>query len=291
MKIDGPARLVVGVFAFLVTVRLNSAELSPPKLVVPYGENVAAGKTVVLNGIKLYYETYGQGPPMLLIHGNGQSIGAMGYQIDFFASHYHVIAADSRGHGKSEMGLGRLTYEQMAEDFNVLLDQLYLKSVDVLGWSDGGIIGLLLALHHPDKVGKLAIMGATLRPDGVYPWASRAGEEELKAVDDRIAQGDSSVALKVKRQRLDLLCLQPHIASDDLRKILSPTLVMAGDKDVIDDEHTLEIFHHLPNAHLCIFPGATHMIPWEDPQLFNRTVDKFLVQPYLRPDTRKLFGM
>jgi pimeloyl-ACP methyl ester carboxylesterase len=95
----------------------------------------------------------------------------------------------------------------------------------------------------------------------------------------------------VKRQRLDLLCLQPHIASDDLRKILSPTLVMAGDKDVIDDEHTLEIFHHLPNAHLCIFPGATHMIPWEDPQLFNRTVDKFLVQPYSRPDTRKLFGM
>ncbi len=179
----------------------------------------------------------------------------------------------------------------MAEDFNVLLDQLNLKSVDVLGWSDGGIIGLLLALHHPDKVGKLAIMGASLRPGGAYPWALRAGVEELKAVDDRIAQGDSSVALKVKRQRLDLLCLQPHIASDDLRKILSPTLVMAGDKDVIDDEHTLEIFHHLPNAHLCIFPGATHMIPWEDPQLFNRTVDKFLVQPYSRPDTRKLFGM
>lgn len=77
-----------------------------------------------MNGIKLHYEAYGQGAPLLLIHGNGGSIAAMGYQIEAFASQYQVIAADSRGQGQSEMGPGSLTYEQIAEDLNALLDQL-----------------------------------------------------------------------------------------------------------------------------------------------------------------------
>ena len=108
---------------------------------------------------------------MLLIHGNGDDIAALGYQIKFFSEKYHVIAADSRGHGKSEMGPGRLAYEQMAEDANALLEKLGLKRVYVLGWSDGGIIGLLLAMNLPDKVAKLAIMGANVNPRGAYDWA------------------------------------------------------------------------------------------------------------------------
>ncbi len=114
----------------------QGVDLAPPKYGTPYGNNKGAATTEEVNGIKLYVETYGKGQPMLQIHGNGESIASMGHQIRFFSDRYRVIAADSRGHGKSEMGSGRLTYEQMAEDLNALLEKRGLKSVYVLGWSD-----------------------------------------------------------------------------------------------------------------------------------------------------------
>jgi pimeloyl-ACP methyl ester carboxylesterase len=274
----------------LPTLRADS-ELTPPKLAVPYGNNPAAGAFADINGIKLHYETYGGGEPLLLIHGNGGSIADLGNQIQFFATRYKVIVADSRGHGRSEMGPGRLTYEQMADDLAALLHQLNLTHVRVLGWSDGGILGLLLAIHHPECVGKLAIMGANLEPDGAYDWALNWVKAEDKRLDEAIAQNGKSAALLAKKQYLDLLGKQPHIPVKDLRKIAAPTLVMAGDKDVIRGEHTLQIFENIPRAHLAIFPGATHMIAWTDPETFNRTVEKFMESPFTRPDTKTLFGM
>ena len=264
-------------------------DLAPPVLAVPYGENAAAGVYASVNGIKLYYEIYGAGQPMLQIHGNGLSISSMGHQIAFFSPHYKVIVADSRGHGRSEIGAGRLTYEQMAEDLNALLEKLKTKPVYVLGWSDGGIIGLLLAIRHPDKVGKLAIMGANLNPEGAYDWAFNWAVKEDKRVAALITKGDTSQPWPLVRQHLDLLAKQPHIPIADLAKVMAPTLVMAGDKDVIRDDHTLQIFHGIPKAHLAIFPRATHMIPWEKHELFNRTVKRFFNRPFTRPDTRDLF--
>ncbi len=262
---------------------------APPKLVVPYGQNPAARSVVPVNGIRLYYETYGKGPTMLQIHGNGESIASLRNQIEFFASHYKVIAADSRGHGKSEMGEGRLTYENMAEDMNALLNALGEKRVYVLGWSDGGIVGLLLAIRHPEKVLKLAIMGANLEPSGACDWALRWVRKEEQQVDTMLASGDRSKPWAVRRQHLELLLHQPHITLDDLHKISAPTLVMAGDKDVIRLDHTITIFENLTNAHLCIFPGATHFIPREDPVVFDQTVGRFFSKPFSRPDTRSLF--
>lgn len=284
---------LVACVAFLLAgaaTALAELELAPPKLAVPYGENAAVGKFAQLNGIRLYYEVYGDGPALLQIHGNGGSIAAMGNQIQFFAPHYKVIAADSRGHGKSEMGPGRLTYDQQAEDLNALLDRLQVKSVNVLGWSDGGIIGLLLAIHHPDKVAKLAIMGANLNPEGAYPWALEWVAKMNGTVDEKIAAGDKSQPWAVIKQQLGLLGTQPQIPVGDLAKITAPVLVMAGDKDVIRGEHTLQIFEHLAKAHLAIFPGSTHMIPWTNPALFNSTVANFLNQPFTRPDTRDIFN-
>ena len=261
-----------------------------PKLEVPYGNNAAAGESVQLNGIKLYFETYGKGQPLLALHGNDQDISALGHQIKFFSGQYQVIAPDSRGHGRSEMGAGRLTYEQMAEDVNALLDKLNLKQVYVLGWSDGGIVGLLLAIRHPDKVAKLAIMGANLEPAGAYDWAQAWVLQQEKITDTMIARHDTSQPWAVQKQYLDLLGKQPHIPATDLNRITAPTLVMAGDKDVIRDEHTLQIFHALPKAQLCIFPGATHLIPWQNPELFNQTVGKFFREPFSRPDTREFYS-
>jgi pimeloyl-ACP methyl ester carboxylesterase len=283
------ARLLALLLLPLAFAATAFAEPIPPKLAIPYGENAAAGRFAEVNGIKLYYETYGDGTPLLMIHGNGGSSGHMGNQIQFFAPHYRVIAADSRGQGKSEMGPGRLTYEQIAEDLNTLLDQLHIKSTCIFGWSDGGIVGLLLAIHHPDKVAKLAIMGANLRPDGAYAWAQDWVGRQDRMVDDMLAKGDQTQPWSTQKQLLDLLGKQPNIPVADLAKISAPVLVMAGDKDVIKDEHTLEIFHGLAKAHLCIFPGATHMIAWDNPALLNQTLATFLSQPYTRPDTKDIF--
>jgi pimeloyl-ACP methyl ester carboxylesterase len=268
---------------------LTAGASTPPKLDIPYGNNKSAGRFAELNGIKLYYEIYGKGPAMLQLHGNGQDISSLGYQIRFFSARYQVIASDSRGHGKTGIGPGRLTYEQMAEDANTLLEHLDLKGVHVLGWSDGGIVGLLLALNHPDKVTKLAIMGANLEPKGAYEWARDWVEQQEKLADSMIAKGDTSRSWTVYKQHLDLLRKQPNIPTQRLKSLSAPTLVMAGDKDVIRDEHTLEIFHAIPKAHLCIFPGAIHMIPWDNPALFNETVEKFFREPFTRPDTKGMF--
>lgn len=256
---------------------------------LPYGDNPNAGKTAKINGIELYYETYGDGKPLLLIHPNSGAIAAMAPQIQSYAEHFKVIAPDSRGHGRSGLGEERLTYTRMADDLNQLLEQLDVKSAHVVGWSDGGIIGLLLAIHHPDKVDKLAIMGANLNPAGAHDWALEWVARQVKAVEARIAEGDPSPQLLAMRQHMDLLGKQPDIKEAELKKIKAPVLVMAGDRDIIRNEHTLVIFDNIPKPQLVIFPGATHMIPAQDPARFNRSVLDFLQQPFRRPDTKDMF--
>lgn len=118
---------------------------------VPYGNNPAAGKYQPVNSIRLYYETYGQGPPLLLLHGNGGSLEAFRKNIPYFAKRYRVIAVDSRAQGKSVDLSDTLSFEQMADDFAALLTSLRIDSAYVVGWSDGGIDALLLAMRHPGK--------------------------------------------------------------------------------------------------------------------------------------------
>jgi len=253
-----------------------------------YGRNPIAGSTFSFNGTRFYYETYGSGPPVLLIHGNGQSIAGFKEQIGPLSKGHQVIAMDSRGQGKSELGTAAFTYEQMADDCNALLDHLKLDHVKVLGWSDGGIIGLLLAIHHPEKVGMLAAMAANIEPDGVYPWAVDGIVRLRNRTTAELAHTDNPKPLQFQLQLLDLMGYQPHIPLADLNKIQAPTLVMAGDRDVIRDDHTLSIFHAIPKSQLAIFPGATHLIPAQDPERFNRTVLDFFDKPFAMPDTKDL---
>src|SRR6478735_10700854 len=132
---------------------------------VNYGNNSKAGNYAGIRGIKMYYEIYGTGKPLLIIHGNGGSIKDFSKQIPYFSAEYKVIVADSRAQGKTVDTKDSLTYEMMADDFNALLDFLRLNSCFVIGWSDGGNNGLLLAMRHPEKVKKLAVTGANLWPD------------------------------------------------------------------------------------------------------------------------------
>jgi pimeloyl-ACP methyl ester carboxylesterase len=266
----------------------------PPAVAEPeestYGNNPHRGGYAEINGIRMYYEVYGQGEPMALIHGSGQDISAMRHQIDYFADKYRVVVADSRAHGKSGLGEGELTYVQMAEDWADLFRHLGLGPVNVVGWSDGGNIGLRMAVDHPEVIGKLAIMGANLQPDesAVQPWAVAWVKDATAEVDAMLAAGDTSQDWTVQAEHLRLLREQPNMTLAELTTIQVPVLVMAGDRDVIRDEHTVLMYQHLPRAHLAIFPGETHYTPETSPELFNATVDRFMSNPYTRPDTRDI---
>ncbi|MGF2413934.1 alpha/beta fold hydrolase [Ferruginibacter sp.] len=259
----------------------------------PYGNNPAAGKYATVNGIKMYYETYGEGMPMVLIHGNGGSVASMANQIEYFKTKYKIIVADSRAQGKSGDTKDRLTYEQITDDWAALLDQLHIDSAYLIGWSDGGIESLLMAIRHPNKVKMMAVMGANLQPDSnaVYNWAVKWVQNNAAFTDSMIAKKDATYNYAVIKKLFDLLGKQPHISLAQVQSIKAPTLVLGGDKDVIKEAHTLQIYQNLQKAWLCIFPGGTHMMPETDPELFNATVERFFSKPYYRPDTKFLFGV
>lgn len=253
-----------------------------------YGQNAAAGNYATINGIKLYYETYGQGEPLLLIHGNGGSIANLKAQIAYFSKKYKVIVADSRGHGKSDLGTEPLSYKQIMEDLNGLLDHLGVSKTALFGWSDGGILGLLLALNHPEKVGKMAIMAANLQPGlpAFDPWLIAYMEKENQQIDDMIAEKDTTKDWPLQKQLLNLLQTQPNIKTQSLARITSPVLVMAGDRDLIRIEHTIEIFQNLKNSQLVILPHQTHFASMTDPVTFNALLDDFFGNPFTKPSSK-----
>ncbi len=266
-----------------VAVLTFGPRLSATEPVTPYGNNASAGQGAILHGITLYYEVYGSGPPLVVLHGNGGSLKALRYQIDFFRSSRRVIAIDSRGHGKSGMGAGRLTYEQMADDVAALLVQLHSAPVDVIGWSDGGIVGLLLALHHPDAVRRLAVSGANLSPATLAPGDLAGMTADLRTAEKMLAAGDRSRSWDIVGQHLQLMVTQPDITSSDLAKIAAPVLVLAGEHDIIPLAHTEVIAAGLPRARLHIFPGAGHDALQMFPDLFNAAVAQFFEAFSLSP--------
>jgi pimeloyl-ACP methyl ester carboxylesterase len=252
--------------------------LGDPKA-VPYGNNPAAGKFYQIRGFKMYCEVYGTGEPLLIIHGNGGSINNFIYQIPYFSTKYKVIIADSRSQGKSADTGDSLTYEMMADDYAALLDSLHIDSARIIGWSDGGINGLLLAMRHPKKVKKLAITGANLVADTTAVpqeiWDMvRPALAGLTAKSQKTAQEKNSFKL------LRLLCEQPNIKASSLNSISCPTLVIGGDHDVIKEEHTFLIYKNIPKAYLWILPASGHSTPIIYAEDFNKVVERFFKNPY-----------
>jgi pimeloyl-ACP methyl ester carboxylesterase len=188
---------------------------------------------------------------------------------------------DSRDHGNSSDSATAINYEKMTDDLAALIDHLKTGPVDVIGWSDGGIEALLLGIRHPDKVKKLVVMAANLNPstDAVYP-------EVLALFDPSQMPEDLKATPEGKRQAKvsGMTQTEPNIDPAELAKVTAPTLIVAGDHDLIRTEHTVEIFNALPNANLAILPNSTHAAPLEDPVLFNATAERFLTTPFKKKD-------
>ena len=242
---------------------------------INYGRNDEIEKYIHIRGFEMHYEVYGSGQPLLLIHGNGGSIVSMANQIPFFSKSYQVIAADSRSQGKSFDAQDSLSYEMMADDYNALMDSLHLDSAYVVGWSDGGIIGLLLAIRHPEKVKKLAVTGANIRPDTTAVTAAdiRFMKEQVLSLHDQKQDAKTRNEIKLTQMMID----GPNIPFKSLQQIHCPVLVIGGDHDIIKTEHTLEIYKSVPGASLWILPGSGHdtCIRFKDD--FNTQVNRFFI--------------
>jgi len=249
-----------------------------------YGRNKTAGHYVKTRGFSMYYETYGTGEPLLIIHGNGGSINNFMYQIPYFSQKYKVIVADSRAQGKSVDNSDSLSYEMMADDLNALLDSLRLSSCYVIGRSDGAINGLLLAIRHPDKVKRLAVTGANLWPDtsAVDPFAYNWAMNYNKNLHNQ----QPTARVKNERKLYHLLSYEPHITLQQLHMIKCPTLVIGGDHEIILPQHTMLIAQNISKSYLWILPNSGHSTPVYYKDQFNKVVDDFFKKPY-----RKIEGM
>lgn len=249
----------------------------------PYGDNAAVGKYYDIRGIKLYTEVYGTGKPLLMIHGNGGSMSSFAKNVPYFAKKYQVIMVDSRAHGKSRDDRDSLSFEMMADDFAGLLDAMHIDSAYVIGWSDGGINALELAMRHPQKVIKLASTGANLWPDstGIIPayWKIEQKDYEAK----------KNTTFKTAKEKNDWKIFlfdwfQPNIKLSTLKTIQCPSLIIGGDHDLIPTEHTVLIAQNIPNAYLWIVPNSGHGTLIEHTDEFNKKVDEFFSTPFVKRD-------
>ncbi len=222
--------------------------------------------------IQLNYTVAGQGFPLILLHGNGEDHTYFKHQIGPFSARYQVLALDTRGHGQSPRGTAPFTLEQFAEDLKGFLDSREIKRCHLLGFSDGANIALLFALKYPEYVEKLILNGADLSPSGVklstqVPIVLSWGLLQVIRRLDKKAQP--------KWELLDLMTTQPHIKPERLSALPMPTLVAAGDRDMIRERHTRLIARSIPHSQLAILPGD-HFVARRNWQAFNPVVLKFL---------------
>jgi pimeloyl-ACP methyl ester carboxylesterase len=246
-----------------------------------------------INGVDLYSEVGGTGSPVLLMHGGFCSLESMRFQFDALASGHRVFAYERPGHGRSADIDEEYSYVRGVADALEYLDGQGLDSVDVVGYSDGAIIGLLLAIEHPERIRSLVAISANLDPSAFTNSDEGAGAlvlDSVAAVDEadkpdveRMYYGQLSPdgpehAGIVLDKLFRLWTNEPAILPADLAGITARTLVMAADRDTIRPDHSLLIASSIPGAQLCIVPGTTHNLIAERPELISVLIKAFLRQ-------------
>jgi pimeloyl-ACP methyl ester carboxylesterase len=234
------------------------------------------------NGVHTYYEEHGSGDPLLLLHGGLADASGFALQTPAFAERYRVIVPDRRGHGQTPDVEGPISYDLMADDTIAFMDAAGAGPGHLVGWSDGGDVGLIIAIKRPDLVRTLVLMGANFSADGLLPEAAAAFKPDSDTSMIPVMR-DMWREHAVDPDRFEaVLGKMMHCWFDyaippaDLARIVAPTLVMVGDDDITRFEHTIELFETIPDAQLAVIPGASHLAPIEKPELVNQLVLDFL---------------
>jgi pimeloyl-ACP methyl ester carboxylesterase len=282
---------IIIILHFLLVMKINAQEsnslryfMQPQKAIssaIPYGNNLVAGRYIKSDDANIYYEVYGKGKPVLVLHGGiFGSTYEMGQFIDSLKINYQVIAVSTRGHGKSELGKIPLSYEQRAKDANTTLNAVTQDSVIVLGFSDGGFTAYKLAELFPEKVRKMIIIGASeifpgMRNVKVNLKDALAFDKEyinqqllLMPEPDRLQEMFDKVAASVNNLT---------IGKEVLSRINVPTLIVAGENDANNNpQHTINTVKMLPKGHLSIIPFASHGVFLENFQAVWSIVKPFI---------------
>jgi len=242
----------------------------------------SAGHYARIRGVRIYYETYGHGPPVLALHGGPGFLETMHYQICALAGRRRVIAPDSRGQGRSTDGPGPLHYATMTDDMVALLDVLGIRTVDVVGVSDGGIIGLDMAMRYPTRIRRLVAIGANYDVSGL-PASSLTTNADpngprLTSIRDfyEILSPEPGHWPVFWAKIEHMWAMEPNFSLADLSRIRAPTLIIAGEHDLIRRAHTDALARAIPGAREVIIPGAGHLAPVTNPLEVDAAIVKFL---------------
>jgi len=248
--------------------------------------NRPEGEYLSVNGIELYCEIFGEGEPLLLIHGGAATIESWFFQIPEFAVKFKVIVPDARGHGRTRDVEGPIDFKNMAADFEALLDHLGLSKVLVVGWSDGGVTGLQMAMNRPDLVSKVVTLGAHSRPEGMTDQFKAEVEgstpenfpailsEGYKALSPDGPDHWPVVFGKLKNMWLTL----PNFGEEELKSIECPVLLLVGEQDIVRPEESDRLTDLIPDARLVVIEGASHYSPVEVPDVVNSIIMEFLTE-------------
>lgn len=252
---------------------------------INYGSN--HGKYITLSNTNIYYEEYGSGMPLLLLHGGYGSIHDFNQVISKFAKHFRVIVVDSPGHGRSEQA-DTLSFDLMADYSSNMIDLLKLDSVYIIGYSDGGITALHLAAKRPDKVKKIIASGVNSRMDGINSEVL----EYLKLINPSFIESNQKEWLadyqskspekdKWEKYVTDMTRMySKNVLIDEqiLANISTEVLLVFGDRDVIKLEHGIELYHTIAGSRFCVLPNTPHEVFSESPELISNIGINFLTK-------------
>ena len=242
------------------------------------------GSYVDVGPVHTWYEVHGRGEPVVLLHGGLDTNGSWAAQTDVLAEHFRVIAPERRGHGRTPDVAGPLSYRLMADDMAAFIDSVVGAPVHLVGWSDGAVVGLMVALSRPDLVRRLVVIGGSFDTSAYVPEFLAATRlpadsevyQAFRAVYGAVSPDGPDHWPVVFAKLTSLWQAEPHLPYEDLAEIEARTLVMVGDDDLVRLEHAVAMYRAIPDAELAVVPGTSHLVPMEKPALVNSMLLDFL---------------
>lgn len=232
---------------------------------------------------RIYYEIHGEGPPLILLHGGLTSVEAWFCQLPTLAARFRVVAVDLRGHGRSTLGSQPFTYRLLAEDVLQVMQALDITTAHIVGWSDGGNVGLIIAVLHPERVQRLVALGANFHPGGLTAEAQNSMQSATPSNHSLITKllykcvSPNPGGWETLWYRTTTMWRNyPQLSINDLATIESPTLIIQGENDLVTADHGREMTNAIPNAELAIVPRAGHNLLFTAAEESTALIDKFL---------------